>query len=253
MVFPRSILVAALLGALAGAAAADVIILKENDVPLAGRIIRETEDALEFQLKGLGRRSAITVEKSRVRRWWREDDSRWMYARQESERMRTLRKLRGEKEPGYTEWVPPEPRLPPVRSGGEIRRDLLGKAVERLNRIITDHALIRTGWIMSLFFLGTLLLFAGGKVADLTELHVGKAGVLSLITLFLVAAAFFLQRELGDSSAMPGILACEVFTFLLLTKWLSGGTLSKAILLLSFFLASLLLLAGSLFSVLIAF
>jgi hypothetical protein len=259
---PTIVFAAILLGSLS--ARADVVILKGNDVPLTGRIVREEDGYIRFQIKGLGSTSTVDIEKSRIVRYWREENTYWEYLKGEKERQATLdrlQKLEEQKraEAGRTEKeaaeakkpVPPAP-VARLRTEPEIRRDLLTRAMDRVRGLIPGNLVFRLFGLLVLYFVLTLLLFAGSRVADLPRLKFARAALLALATVFFTALAIASSMNLKEPQALPAILAGVAVAWVLLSRLLAGGAVSKSVLLLSFFLACVLLLSASLFSVLVA-
>ena len=186
-----SLLVTFLVLLFSGSLLADVVILKGNDLPLVGEVIRETDEGLIFRIKGLGRSSGFLIEENRIDRWWR--DSYWVYTRQESERLETMRRLRAEKPSAvaYRREAPEKNAGRRPRSGGEIQEALVAKAMGRIKGVITENAFVRLGWIVVLYGVVTLLFFAGGKVVDLSALNLGQSAILAMITVFLAVGGSY--------------------------------------------------------------
>ena len=72
---------------------ADVVVLESNDVPLTGVILGETETHIEFQIKGLGETSSFTIEKARIKRFWREDTNHWKFRESEKAHQEAVRRV----------------------------------------------------------------------------------------------------------------------------------------------------------------
>ena len=70
-----SILVLCAAAAVSAVARADVVILVGNDVPLTGEILSEDRTAVFFRIRGMTREERIRIERSRIRRYWREEQT----------------------------------------------------------------------------------------------------------------------------------------------------------------------------------
>lgn len=258
----------------AAAARADVVILKGNDVPLTGRIVKEDAHSVRFQIKGLGDASFVDIEKSRIIRMWREENTYWDYLEGERARKEVLERLRGDDDvggpgadgaekgaaesgpdeaPGGEAAGPPVPEKSRARTDHEIRRDLVEITVERFSSVVPEHPALRIVLFLVLYGALTLLVFAGSRVADLPKLRLGRSAILALVaTLFVGSTAWGAWSGRLEQS-VPVLAAGETALWVLVSRLLAGGPLSKSVLLLSFVLASIVLLAATMFSILSAF
>jgi hypothetical protein len=250
----RTVLIIAVLSGLGRAALADVVILRDNDIPLQGRILAETDTSITFQIRGLGDGAKMEIMKSRVRRFWREENSYFEYLQAEKTRMGSLGRLGPEKEPAAAKAVaaPAEPPPPPrsARSAAEVRAALLGKAWDRLRSAVPGSSILRVLLCLLSILCFAGLLHTGGRVAGLRRLGLQQAGLLSLITHLLVITAVAAPRTVLRPEYLPVLVTGEVLVWLLLARLLAGAALSRVFLLFSFCLGSTLFLGGSVFSVL---
>jgi hypothetical protein len=238
---------------LAPPALADVVILKENDIPLQGRIVAESETTLTFQIRGLGDGAKMEIEKARVRRFWREENSYFEFLQGEKDRIGTLGRIGSPPAPSRA-TAPPEPAAAPAariaRTTSEIRRALVDKAWNRLRSALPGEAILRVLlFVGSILFLGALL-HTGGRVSGLRRLRLPQAALLSLITHLLVVVAIAAPRTVLRPDYLPVLVTAEVLVWLLMVRLLAGAVMTRAFLLFSFCLGSLVLVGGSVFSVL---
>jgi len=242
----------------AAAARADVVILEQNDMPLTGRILSETKTAIVFQLKGLGDISRFTIEKTRIKRYWREENTYWEYQRSERECAEMLERLKNakpeEKEPPEVveEPVVEETVAPKSRSGGEIREALALKALDRLTGVIPHSPIARLGLVLLGVVALSGLIYLGGRVADLPGLGLAKSAVLSIVAAGFSFVFVLAPPETLRPGSFPLVIVGQVAIWLVLTRILAGGPFSKSVLLFSFLVATLFLTGSSLFSVLSA-
>jgi hypothetical protein len=254
----RSVLVLALLLAAAGAfaesARADIVILEGNDVPLTGRIIGEDDTTIRFRIRGLKDSSYIVIEKSRIRRFWREENAYWDHVKGENDPRVGAEDAGLEGAPGAEEAVPApppvrEPVPTPSRTKTEIRSVALDEIVEKAARFVPHAPGLRIlGWL-AVFGAMSLLLFIGGRIAELSKMKLGRAAVLSLVTQFLVLLGVLAHRAAKEPATFPLVVAGLVVCWILTSRMLAGDRFAKSVLLLSFTMAFLLVLAGSVFSV----
>ena len=243
---------------IASAARADVVILEQNDMPLTGRILSETKDAIVFQLRGLGDVSRFSIERSRIKRYWREENTYWEYQKSEREYAAMLERLRNAKpepkEPpeAAAETAPPEPAPPRGRSGVEIREALALKALDRVKGIIPGSPIARLGLVLLGVVALSGLIYLGSRVADLPGLGLGKAAVLAVVAAGFSFVFVLAPPETLRPGSFPLVIVGQIAIWLVLARVLAGGTFSKAVLLFSFLVATLFLTGSSIFSVLSA-
>ncbi len=259
----RAILTIVVLVLVVPSALGDVVILKENDVPLTGRIIGEDENTITFQVHGLGEGSRFHIDKGRVKRYWREENDFFEFMRNERERQGTLDRLVPAEAPPAPPPAPaaasadapptaPAPEVPAVRgrSAAEIRQMLLDKGWTRVRSALPGTTFSRLlAMLGSLALLG-LLFRTGGRVAGIPKMQWSQAVLLSLFTHLLAFVAFAAPRTVLRPEHLPLLVSAEFLAWLAFVRILTGGILSRAVLLLSFCIASLALVGGSVFSVL---
>ena len=121
----RRLLPALLVVLASGAAApADVVILEDNDVPLTGTILRETETTLRFRIRGLPEGSYVEIQKERIKHYWRDgSDDLEAPARPPPEAV--VLGAPATAEPAVSEPEPEQARRPEPRSPEEIRGSFL--------------------------------------------------------------------------------------------------------------------------------
>ena len=108
----------------------------------AGVILSETDTAIEFQIKGLGEKSRFRIEKSRIKRFWREENDHWEFeasnkAHDEAAERVRQRKAKKANPPEVLTFELPEP-LVAGRSSTEVRADLIARAVDRMTYCVPD-------------------------------------------------------------------------------------------------------------------
>jgi hypothetical protein len=240
----RSILVLAFLLAAAPPARADVVILDGNDVPLTGTIVYEDDEELGFRVKGLPEESFLVIGKERVRSYWREETTRFEHLSAGNEdRDAAPRPEARTPAPG------PVARVPRPRAVVS-RESRIQRAVDRMAAILPrDPGLRILAWLTGFGAL-SLLFFLGGRLADLEKMGLGRAAILTLITQFLLMLGVLAYRSVSEPMTVPLIFTGLVVAWALSTRMLAGDRYTKSILLLSFSVAAVLLVGGSLFSVL---
>ena len=240
------------LGFPSGTASADVICLNGNDLPLSGTIIEDDpeKDHILFRIKGLRDGSEFQISRSRISRYWREENNYVDYAEGEREREETLERLRNgpSAENIVAKPAEPPPRAAP-RTYGEVRANLLARAKARVASFLPDHPILRVILAVCAFLIIAGLLQVGSRVADLPRLKFGRASLLALVTLFLVVLGFLGPGRLVGERTLPLLISGEILTWVMLTRILGGGTISRSVLLLSFFISSIFVVGGSLFSI----
>lgn len=251
----RAIRTALLLIFLTTPAFGDVVILESNDIPLTGVILSETDAALEFQIKGLGERSRFTIEKSRVKRFWREGDDHWEFSasnKAHEAAVERVRRREAEKAnpPEILTFDPPE-HPAAGRSNSEVRADLIARAVDRLTYCVPDslplQGLLALGGVLAL----ALLIFIGGKVADLPSLSIQRSVVLSFLAGGAVVALTEVLPELGlPPGLLPAFILVLTLVWLVTARLLSRGRFLKGVIMLSFVLATLFVAGSSVFGIL---
>jgi hypothetical protein len=250
----RILVIAIVLGVMISAAAADVVILKHNDIPLTGVILADHEDCIDFQIKGLGQASRITIEKTHIKRYWRDDSSHWEFAVSEREHeeavKRVVERQEERKHPRVVvsyESPPPPPR---GRSDGEVRNALLDQTLNRLKALLPEGHLMDALLIfVSLAGFGGLT-FLGAKVADLPALTFKRSMILSLLAgSMMLLMVLVLPRYSSPPALLPVLIVALVVLWLLAARFLGHGHYSKSILLLSFVLSSIFVIGSSVFGV----
>jgi len=251
----RAIRIAVLVMILSTAASADVVILESNDIPLTGTILSETDSSIEFQLKGLGDRSSFTIEKSRIKRFWREDSDHWEFKASEkahAEAAERVRKRKIEKANPHevlTFEIPDHASA--SRSNRQVRADLIARTVDRLTNWIPEslpmQALLALGGVLVL----TLLVFIGGKVADLPSLSIQKSMLLSFMAgLAVLALTEVLPRLELPAGLLPALILGVTLAWLVAARLLSKGRFVKGAIMLSFVVATLFIAGSSLIGIL---
>ena len=252
------------LAATSAPALPDVVILKDNDVPLTGTILPTPEDStfIKFRIKGLGE-SVLLIEKSRIKRFWREANTSWEYARAEEKRSKELEEVQGEPEEKeartkdpvvQADYVPPPDFMVPPRSrsGAEVRHDLVAKGRSRLQSLVPKNPILWVLGVTLIFVLITMILFLGSRVAELPRLSWPKAVFLAVVTQVFIALPVLAGPHVVVAGAIPLLLVCEAAAWVLFSRLLVGGAVGKSVMLLSFFLVSAFVIGGSFVSLLVA-
>ena len=230
---PRSVLVlCAVLLAIAPAVRADVVILEGNEVPLSGEIIFEDETSIGFRIRGLTDGAHLVIEKSRIRKFWREEGVPSTGA--------------GSEPPG--EAAPPAPAVRPAPAAA--RKDVFDRALDRLMIFVpSDPGLRVLGWLAGFGAL-SLLFHLGGWVTELEKMRLGRGAILALVTQFLVLLGVLAYQSVSEPMTFPLLFGGLVVAWIMVARMLTGDRVSKSVLLLSFTVASLLVVTGTVFSVL---
>jgi hypothetical protein len=146
----------------------------------------------------------------------------------------------------------PKPKAAPAprsRTETATRSDVLDRVVEKAGRFVPrDPGLRILAWL-AVFGAMSILLFVGGRIAELSKMKLGRAAILSLVTQFLVLLGVLAHRTAKEPATFPLVVAGLVVSWVLTSRLLAGDRFAKSVLLLSFTMAFLLVLAGSVFSV----
>ncbi len=252
----RVTLIAVLVVIFSTPALADVVILECNDVPLTGVILSETDKAIEFQIKGLGDRSRFTIEKSRIKRFWREENDQWEFKASNAAHEAAAARVR--RRQNQRKVTPPEVLTFEVpdnsvagRSNSEVRADLIARAVDRLAYCVPESLPLQGVFALGCVLLLGLLIFVGGKVADLPSLSVQKSLVLSFLAAGAVLALTEILPKLGlPPGLLPAFILVVTFIWLVTARLLSRGRFLKGVIMLSFVLATLFVAGTSVFGIL---
>lgn len=241
----------------ASPAAADVVVLEGNDVPLTGRILEETPDTLVFRIHGLGEQARMTIEKSRVKAYWREDNSYIEYVRNETERKERIAELTSPDT--VTEESPAGPLLPRApapprgRTGAEIRQDMFASAWEEALGALPSFPGSGLAYLAACAAVLAGLIFGGGRVAGIPRMTPARAAGLAAVTGVLAWCAFTASGRVVLPEFVPLLVLAEALVWLAAVRILAGGTLGKGLLLLTLCLGTILLVGGTAFSILSVF
>jgi hypothetical protein len=240
---------------LATPALADVVILDSNDVPLSGVILSETDTTLEFQIKGLGQNSRFTIDKSRIKKFWREKNSHWEFKdverdhKEAVERASERKQVPMKKGPVLTFPLPED--LTPGRSNREVRADLIARTVGRVEAFVPDSLALRGLMALGGTLLLALLIFIGGRLADLPSLSIQKSLVLAFLAGIAVAAMIVVFPMLHlPPGLLPGLILMLTFVWLIAARVLSHGRFVKGAVMLSFVLATIFVAGSSILGIL---
>jgi len=237
---PWSILVLCAVAAVPAVARADVVLLVGNDVPLTGEILSEDRTAVFFRIRGMTREERIRIQKSRIRRYWREEQTAWERAAgPETAEF-----------PGLAALVPPPPSADPSPAGTSKPEAPLERGIGRLMVFVPEDPGLRILFWLAGFGALSLLFHFGGRLAELDKMRLGRGAVLALVSQFLLLLGILAYRSVPEPMTFPLLVSGLIVVWVLVAHMLGGDRVSKAVLLLSFCVASLLLVVGSLFSVL---
>jgi len=227
----RSILLLGILLLLPTAVArGDVLVLEGNEVPLTGEILSEDEETVLFRIRGLGEGTWLEIDRARVRACWRDEG--------------TVTPARPSRP------VPAAPRPDPAPPAVRTEPDRLDLALTRIAFVVPrDPGLKVLLWLAAYGAL-TLLIALGGHLAGLEKMRLGRAAILALITELLVLLGVMAARAVPEPMTFPLLFAALGTAWVLTARIVTKAEGSKAVLLLGFTVSTVLLVAGSLFSVL---
>ncbi len=240
----------------AAPALADVVILESNDIPLTGVILSETESSIEFQIRGLGDKSCFTIQKDRIRKFWREGTSRWEFRESERAHQEALERVTARQKkdtrppPEILTFDLPEDTVH-SRSSSQVRADLISRAVDRLAACVPSNLPLQGLMALGGVLILSLLICIGGKVADLPSLSIQR----SLLLAFMAAAAVValtvvLPRLALPPGLLPALILAVTLGWLVAARFLGRGRFMKGMIMLSFVIATIFVAGSSLFGIL---
>ncbi|MEN8149089.1 MAG: hypothetical protein ABFS86_04655, partial [Planctomycetota bacterium] len=96
----------------------------------------------------------------------------------------------------------------------------------------------------------TLLIALGGRLAGIERLRPGRAAILAIVAELLVLLGVMAGRAVPEPMTFPLLFAALATAWVLTVRILTREVAAKAVLLLGFTVSTVILVAGSVFSVL---
>lgn len=215
---------------LASPASADVVILVGSDAPLIGTIVQETETTIRFRIQGLAAGSFVEIERSRIKRLWRDGERDAPLRDAPSPSSAPSSSPSATRAARDATWD----RRPEPRSPEELRDGYVERLRARIRSLVPGSAPTASLTVFLALLFGTLLLWVGGRLANTEELGLPQCAVLSLLTLLLLIVDLYMAPTLVGSPALVVAISAEVVFWLLFVRLLLHESLDRAVVLLAF-------------------